>query len=135
MIALLMTLSMVAITCCVLPSGSADAGRATEALLTISQVCDRVPGARRNRRISPSTATRWILFGCPARNGQRVRLAATRVGGRWLVHPAALEEFFVALANTDPVSQSPTQQRPPRSEAQRSAASEAAARELKRRGA
>ena len=51
--------------------------------LTISQVCRRFPGARGARHVTPSTVTRWIVAGCPSRTGERVRLAATRVGGRW----------------------------------------------------
>ena len=104
------------------------------ALLTVSQVCRSLPGARGNGRVSPSTVTRWILVGCPARNGQRVRLAATRAGSRWLIRPADLEAFFAALAATEPVPQSPTTPKS-RTTAQRQAASEGAARELERRGA
>ena len=66
-------------------------------LLTILEVCDRLPG-KRGRRVHPSTVTRWILTGCPARSGTRVRLAATRCGSRWVVDPADLDTFFTALA-------------------------------------
>lgn len=134
MIALLIMLLMVGLIGCVLPIGSGDEGHATEPLLTVSQVCDRVPGARSNKRINPATVTRWILVGCPARNGQRVRLAATRAGARWLVAPAALEEFFAALASTEQHPADPPTPKP-RTEQQRRAASEQAAEELKRRGA
>lgn len=74
-----------------------------EALLTISQVCHRFPGARGAAHVTPSTVTRWILLGCPARDGNRVKLAATRAGGRWLVNPTDLDTFFTALA-ADPNS-------------------------------
>ena len=53
-------------------------------LLTVSQVVARLPGARGARRVHPATVVRWITAGCPARNGTRVRLAATRAGSRWL---------------------------------------------------
>lgn len=77
-----------------------------EALLTISQVCRRLPGARGAEHVTPSTVTRWILHGCPARSGSRVRLNATRAGGRWLVLPADLDRFFTALADeSDTTSQ------------------------------
>lgn len=135
MIALLVALLMVSLIGCVIPIEGTDAGQADEPLLTVSEVCARVPGTRRNRRISPSTVTRWILTGCPARNGQRVRLHAIRGGARWLVRPADLDAFFAALTATEPVPQSPTTQHTPRSEAQRQAASERAAEELKSRGA
>ncbi len=87
----------------------------TLAKLTISQVCRTVPGARGADRICPSTVTRWILRGCPARDGTRVRLAATRCGSRWLVDADALEAFFAALsaghAGTPPVQQPATTRR------------------------
>lgn len=70
--------------------------------LTVSQVCAKLPGARGARRLSPSTITRWILAGCPARTGGQVKLAATRCGGRWLVRPDDLDAFFAALAGETP---------------------------------
>lgn len=136
MIAIIIALSVVVLLgCCVFPVGSANAGQAGEPLLTVSEVCARVPGVRGNKRISPSTVTRWILTGCPARNGQRVRLRAVRGGARWLVRPADLDAFFAALTATETVPQSPTTQHKSRSEAQRHAASGRAAEELKSRGA
>jgi hypothetical protein len=71
--------------------------------LTIAQLCRRIPGARGAERISPSTVARWISAGCPARDGTRVRLRATRAGSRWLVDPADLDAFFAALA-ADPAT-------------------------------
>lgn len=106
----------------------------TSELMTVSDICSRVPGARGGRRLHPATVTRWIISGCPNRAGTRVRLPATRCGGRWLVNPAHLAEFFLALAATDaPPTVPPIT--PKRSEAQQRNASEAAARELERRGA
>ena len=67
-------------------------------LLTLSEVSSLIPGRRGSRRLAPATITRWINAGCPARGGLRVRLAATRAGGRWLVSQAALDVFFQALA-------------------------------------
>ena len=88
----------------------------TEQLLTVSQVCRKYPGARGAKNLTPSTVTRWILSGCPARDGTRVRLAATRCGARWLVAPAALSDFFAALASGDssplPEYRSPAARRP-----------------------
>ena len=129
---LLITLSMLVLLGCVFPIGSAITGQTTK-LLTIAQVCELLPGARGNKRVSPSTATRWILKGCPSRSGVRVKLKASRGGGRWLVAPDDLEAFFAALAATDVAAPPPTPQS--RTETQRHAASERAARELERRGA
>jgi hypothetical protein len=74
-----------------------------ELQLTISQVCRRFPGARGARHVTPSTVTRWILKGCPARDGSRVKLVATRCGSRWLVRPLDLDTFFATLA-ADPLT-------------------------------
>jgi hypothetical protein len=102
-------------------------------LLTLSQVCRPYAGARGARHVTPSTVTRWILSGCPARDGTRVRLPATRVGCRWLVSPADLNAFFARLAAdpADVVVAPPTKSAGSRVD--RAAA--AAAAELIRRGA
>lgn len=99
-------------------------------LLTISQIVARLPGSRGARRVHPATVVRWITTGCPARDGTRVRLAATRCGARWLIAPGDLDAFFAALA-ADPTP--PTT--PPRSPAARNQASERAAAELRGMGA
>lgn len=91
-------------------------------LLSIAQACRRIPGARGNARVNPSTVTRWIIQGCPARSGERVRLAATRVGGRWMVTEAALAEFFGALARTAPTTGQAVVRAKQRTEAQRAKA-------------
>ena len=64
-------------------------------LLTISQVSRTWPDSLcAVHRVSPSTVARWIVSGCPGRDGTRVRLRATRVGSRWMVAPADLEAFL-----------------------------------------
>jgi hypothetical protein len=75
-------------------------------LLTISQIVARLPGSRGARRVHPATITRWILTGCPNRNGERVKLVATRAGSRWLVRESDLQAFFAALG-ADPSTASP----------------------------
>lgn len=79
--------------------------------LTVSEVCAKLPGCRGARRVCPSTVTRWILNGCPARSGVRVKLAATRCGIRWLVRPEDLDAFFAALAGE--TAPEPAKPRPP----------------------
>jgi hypothetical protein len=102
-------------------------------LLTVPQACRLYPGSRGNPRLSPSAMTRWILKGCPALSGERVKLKATRCGSRWLIDPADLTAFFETLAGTDPKSAATTPAR--RTDAQRRVAGERAATELERRGA
>jgi hypothetical protein len=98
-------------------------------ILTIGQVCGRLPGARGAKRVTPSTITRWITRGCPSRTGERVKLRAIRAGGRWVVRECDLAEFFLQLAGD---ATPPT---PPRSPTARNKASERAAEELKEMGA
>jgi hypothetical protein len=101
--------------------------------LTVSQVCRLFPGARGARHVTPSTVTRWILAGCPARNGHRVKLAATRCGSRWLIRPHDLDAFFAALG-ADPITTA-QQPMPTRSSTESQKASERAGLELVTRGA
>src|SRR4051812_18421730 len=100
-------------------------------LLTVSQVCRRLPGARGAKHVSPATVSRWVVNGCPGRDGTRVRLVATRAGGRWLIRPSDLEVFFAALATPAPAPQAN------RTEGREASAkrAERAAQELRRRGA
>ena len=125
----LATLFVIAVRC----SGpiASDSESPSSVPLTVSQVCERVPGARGARRLHPATVTRWILSGCPARDGKRVRLPATRAGSRWLVRPEDLDNFFTALAAETP-SLPPV---PQKNAEQRNRASRRAAEELARRGA
>lgn len=106
----------------------------TPTMMTVAQVARSIPGraGRDGKGIHPSAVTRWIVQGIPARNGERVKLAAVRVGGRWMIRPDDLEAFFAALASTTPAAQ-PAKKR--RTEAQRRRATEAAARALIARGA
>lgn len=102
-------------------------------LLSISQIVARLPGARGARRLHPATVTRWILTGCPARDGRRVKLAATRAGSRWLVRGADLDAFFAALAaEPNPAAGAPVPHVPPHA---RRRAAERAADVLKKMGA
>jgi hypothetical protein len=103
-------------------------------LMTVSQVCRAIPGARGNLSANPSTVTRWIIDGCPARNGERIKLKATRCGSRWLIDPIHLAEFFDALGCITPNATVPAS-RQQRTESQRQSAAARAAQELKRRGA
>jgi hypothetical protein len=98
-------------------------------LLTVSRVCDRLPG-KTGGHVAKSTVTRWIIDGCPARDGTRVRLTATRAGSRWPVAPADLDAFFAALAVL-PSSPAP----PTRTHTDLRTAAVRAAEALARRGA
>jgi hypothetical protein len=44
-----------------------------------------------------ATIARWITDGARLRDGTRLPLRATRLPGRWVVEPGAVEEFLAAL--------------------------------------
>jgi hypothetical protein len=73
---------------------------------------------------------RWVLRGVPGPDGQRVRLAAVKLAGRWLTTRAALQEF---AERTTPRFDEETLPAP-RSPGRRQRASERAAAELARIG-
>jgi hypothetical protein len=110
-----------------------DTSTSTPTLLTVAQLERMIPGRNGRKGLNPSAVTRWITSGCRARNGERIHLAAIRIGGRWMIRPADLDAFFVALAATDPPSTTTPRRR--RTPEQRRRASEAAARSLIARGA
>jgi hypothetical protein len=73
---------------------------------------------------------RWVLDGARGPSGERVRLEAARLGGRWLTSLEALRRFSERLTPSvggdDPAA--------PRSPARRRRASEQAAKELGKAG-
>jgi hypothetical protein len=99
--------------------------------LTISEIAKSLPGHRGNECPTPSTVARWIVRGVRSLNGQTVRLRAIRAGGRWLVEPDALAEFFAALGEL-PAAGTPTPSRSPNA---RTKASNVAAVKLQALGA
>ena len=98
---------------------------------TLTQIAARLPGSRGARRVHPATVCRWILSGCPARDGRRVKLAATRAGSRWLVRESDLRAFFDALAATSAAGATPS----PTLTNSADRAARRAAEQLERRGA
>jgi len=65
--------------------------------LTLTEACRVLPPGRNGSRPHLSTLLRWIMHGVPAPDGRRVRLAAVRMGGKWLISRAALADFAEAL--------------------------------------
>jgi hypothetical protein len=84
----------------------------------------------RHCQTSFCTAWRWALKGLPAPDGQRVRLEALRVGGRWVSSWAALQRF---AERTTPNLDGETA-KAPRSASKRQRASERAGKQLERLG-
>jgi hypothetical protein len=77
-----------------------------------------------------STVYRWVLKGLPLPSGERVRLEALRVGGRWVSTWPALQRF--AEATTPAVGD--VSAKAPRSVSRRQQASEKAAKQLEAMG-
>jgi Protein of unknown function (DUF1580) len=71
---------------------------------------------RNGKHISFPTIWRYVLRGIPGPDGQRVRLEAIRVGGRWVTSVEAVQRFAEALtprldADSAPMPRTPTQRR------------------------
>ena len=92
--------------------------------LTLAEVALLLPRGRRGAPVHPATVLRWILAGCRAVDGRRLKLPAVRCGCRWLVAREALDQFFAGLAGAHAAPLLP------RSPAQRERADRAARREL-----
>jgi hypothetical protein len=73
-----------------------------------------------------STVFRWILRGAKSPTGERIRLQAVRLGGKWVTSRESLKRFTEALTPRLEDSPSPII----RTEGQRTRASEKAAKEL-----
>jgi hypothetical protein len=98
--------------------------------LTLAEACRLLPRGRNGSRPHLSTVLRWILSGCPAPDGRRVKLAAVRCGAKWVTSRAALQEFVDALTPRQDLEPAP----PPRTPGQRRRASERAAEQLEKAG-
>jgi hypothetical protein len=101
----------------------------TESILSLRDAAKLIPPARQGRPVSFQCILRWALEGAKAPSGERVKLEAVRLGGRWLTSREALQRFAEALT---PRSDSPTS--PPRTLRQRRRAAERAERELEKLG-
>jgi hypothetical protein len=56
-----------------------------------------IPPARNGKKTHLSTILRWITRGAKAPSGERVRLEAVRLGGRWITSREALQRFAERL--------------------------------------
>lgn len=64
--------------------------------LSLTQLARRLPSSRRGRPVSLSCVLRWILDGARDNSGQRIRLEAARLAGKWISTPQALARFMAA---------------------------------------
>lgn len=99
----------------------------SESPISLTQAARLLPPGRRGRPASLSCVLRWVLSGATGPSGERVRLEAVRLGGRWVTSREALQRFAERLTPRFAAeAEAPT----PRSPAQRRRASERAAHDL-----
>lgn len=65
----------------------------SEKLIGLSDVADKFPSARSGKPVSFSCVLRWITSGIKGPAGNRIRLEAIRLGGRWLTTEEALARW------------------------------------------
>jgi hypothetical protein len=80
-----------------------------EQLLSLAQVAKLLPPGRQGRPVNFSTIYRWIFTGVRAPDGERVKLEAIRLGGRYLVSREAIERFIERLSTHDVEVSTPPQ--------------------------
>jgi hypothetical protein len=102
----------------------------SESTISLTQAARLLPPGRRARPVSLSCVVRWIINGATAPSGERVRLEAARVGGRWITSREALLRFAEALTPRLDIAPAPI----PRTNSRRRQAGERADAELKRLG-
>jgi hypothetical protein len=95
---------------------------------TLTRAARRVPRTRRDRPVTLSCLIRWITSGVIGPEGQRVKLEAARLAGRWVTSPGAIRRFVQAQTPLIDCGSPPT----PRSPGKRQRASERAGEDLER---
>jgi len=68
-----------------------------ETPIPLAEAAKLIPPAGQGKRTHLSTLLRWILRGARNPAGQVVRLAAVRLGNRWMTSREALQRFAEAL--------------------------------------
>jgi hypothetical protein len=94
-----------------------------ESVLALSQAARRIPLNHNGKGVHVGTLMRWIRKGVKG-----VRLEATRLGGRWVTSPEAIQRFADRLAGVQFAKASPCPQ------PSRTAAADRADQELERLG-
>jgi hypothetical protein len=102
----------------------------TETCMSLTQVARQQPPGRGGRPVTLGCVLRWILDGARGPNGERVRLEAIRIGGRWVTSREALQRFAERLTPSLTDAGAPTL----RTGTKRQRASDRAAAELAKAG-
>jgi hypothetical protein len=86
---------------------------------SLSEAARRFPSFRCGAPVHSATLTRWILAGVKDRDGNRIKLQAKRLPGRWVVTDDTISEFIEALTNDRACDSGPGQIAPQTSAARR----------------
>jgi hypothetical protein len=105
---------------------------ANETLISLAAAARSMPAGRNGSPCSLGCILRWVLRGARAPSGDRVRLEAIRLGGRWVTSHEAIQRFAERL--TPSLDGADTEVSWPRTPARRQRASERAAKKLDRIG-
>jgi hypothetical protein len=62
----------------------------------LSQAAKLFPSSRQGRPVTLSCLLRWVLDGVPGPDGERIRLEAARLAGRWVTTSEAIQRFVDA---------------------------------------
>jgi hypothetical protein len=97
---------------------------------TLTRAARRIPRARQDKPVTLSCLLRWVSRGVKGPNGERIKLEAARLAGKWVTTPGAIRRFVEAQQPQPDVGAAPT----PRTPNARRRAAERAAKELERHG-
>jgi hypothetical protein len=97
---------------------------------TLTRAARRVPRTRQDKPVTLGCLFRWITTGVIGPDGQRIKLEAARLAGKWVTTPGAIRRFVAEQTPAPAAEPAPT----PRTPTRRQRASERAAAELKRLG-
>jgi hypothetical protein len=65
----------------------------SETLLSLAQASEHLPPFRLGKRVTREAIKLWITRGIRLPDGERLRLEAVRIGGRWVTSLEALARF------------------------------------------
>jgi hypothetical protein len=60
---------------------------------TLTRAAQRIPSTRQGKPVTLSCLLRWVQTGVIGPNGQRIKLEAARLAGKWVTTPAAIRRF------------------------------------------
>jgi hypothetical protein len=96
---------------------------------SLTRAARRIQPTRQDKPTTMSCLLRWILTGVRGPSGERIRLEAARLAGKWITTPGAIRRFVEAQTPLD-AEGVPAQRSPSR----RQQASKRAAHELEKAG-